>query len=105
MPLQPQNAWSAEERYKSLFASLGLRKSHLVFPVFVSNSPAVIKSMPGIEVTPIDKILKRVQSIADTGISSIIIFGFPNRRDQIGSSAFDRKGIVQCAIREIKSGF
>jgi porphobilinogen synthase len=76
-----------------------------VFPVFVSNTPAVIKSMPGIEVTPLHKILKRVQSIADTGISSIIIFGFPNRRDQIGSSAFDRKGIVQCAIREIKSGF
>jgi porphobilinogen synthase len=76
-----------------------------VSPVFVSNTPAVIKSMPGIEVTPLHKILKRVQSIADTGISSIIIFGFPNRRDQIGSSAFDRKGIVQCAIREIKSGF
>ena len=105
MPLQPQHAWSAEERYKSLFASLGLRKSHLVFPVFVSNSPAVIKSMPGVEVTPLHKILKRVQSISDSGISSIIIFGIPNRRDQIGSSAFDRKGIVQDAIREIKSGF
>jgi porphobilinogen synthase len=105
MPLQPQNAWSAEECYKSLFASLGLRKSHLVFPVFVSNTPAVIKSMPGVAVTPLRKILKRVQSIADSGISSIIIFGIPNRRDQIGSSAFDRKGIVQDAIREIKSCF
>jgi porphobilinogen synthase len=105
MPLQPQHAWSAEERYKSLFASLGLRKSHLVFPVFVSNSPAEIKSMPGVDMTPLHKILKRVQSIAESGISSIIIFGIPNRRDQIGSSAFDRKGIVQDAIREIKSGF
>jgi porphobilinogen synthase len=105
MPLQPQNAWSVEERYKSLFASSGLRKSHLVFPVFVSNTPAVIESMPGVAVTPLRKILKRVQSIADSGISSIIIFGIPNRRDQIGSSAFDRKGIVQDAIREIKSCF
>jgi porphobilinogen synthase len=105
MPLQPQNALTDEERYKSLFASAGLRKSHLVFPVFVSNSPAVIKSMPGIAVTPLDKILKHVQSIADSGISSIIIFGIPKTRDQIGSSAFDRKGIVQDAIREIKSCF
>jgi porphobilinogen synthase len=65
----------------------------------------VIKSMPGVAVTPLRKILKHVQSIADSGISSIIIFGIPNRRDQIGSSAFDRKGIVQDAIREIKSCF
>jgi len=61
--------------------------------------------MPGVAVTPLRKILKRVQSIADSGISSIIIFGIPNRRDQIGSSAFDRKGIVQDAIRETKSCF
>jgi porphobilinogen synthase len=105
MSLQPQDARSDEERYKSLFASSGLRKSHLVFPVFVSNSSAVIKSMPGVVVTPLDKILKRIQSIADRGISSIIIFGIPKRRDRIGSSAFDRNGIVQEAIKEIKSCF
>jgi porphobilinogen synthase len=56
-------------------------------------------------VTPLRKILKHVQSIADSGISSIILFGIPKRRDQIGSSAFDRNGIVQDAIREIKSCF
>ena len=105
MSLQPQDAQSDEERYKSLFASSGLRKSHLVFPVFVSNSSAEIKSMPGVAVTPPDKILKRVQSIADRGISSIIIFGIPKRRDRVGSSAFDRNGIVQEAIKEIKSCF
>src|SRR3712207_6241851 len=105
MSLQPQDARGDEERYKSLFASSGLRKSHLVFPVFVSNSSAVIKSMPGVAVTPLDKILKHVQSIADRGISSIIIFGIPKRRDRIGSSALDRNGIVQEAIKEIKSCF
>jgi porphobilinogen synthase len=105
MTLQRQNALSDEEHYKSLFASAGLRKSNIVFPVFVSNSPAMIKSMPGMAVTPLRKILKHVQSIADSGISSIILFGIPKRRDQIGSSAFDRNGIVQDAIREIKSCF
>lgn len=105
MHLQPQNARSDEEYYKSLFASLGLSKNHLVFPIFVSNSPAVIKSMPGVAVTPLHKILKHVQSIADNGISSIIVFGIPKTRDQIGSSAFDKKGIIQYAIREIKSCF
>jgi porphobilinogen synthase len=96
---------SDKESYKAIFAASGLRKSHLIFPVFVSNSPRVIKSMPGIAVTPIQRISQHVQSIADSGISSIIIFGIPKSRDHIGSSAFDRKGIVQDAIREIKSSF
>ena len=61
--------------------------------------------MPGIAVTPIRRISQYIQSIADSGISSIIIFGIPKSRDPIGSSAFDRKGIVQDAIREIKSSF
>ena len=65
----------------------------------------MIKSMPGMAVTPIQKITQRMQSIVDGGISSVIIFGIPKSRDPIGSSAFDRKGIVQEAIREIKSSF
>src|ERR687894_2920410 len=105
MSLQPQDAQSDEERYKAIFASSGLRKSHLVFPVFVSNSQRLIKSMPGIAVTPIRRISQYVQSIADSGISSIIIFGIPKSRDPIGSSAFATKGIVQGAGREIKSSF
>jgi porphobilinogen synthase len=103
--LQRQNARSDEESYKAIFASSGLSKSHLVFPVFVSNSPSMIKSMPGMAVTPVRRISQCVQSIADSGISSMIIFGIPKSRDSIGSSAFDRKGIVQDAIREIKSSF
>jgi porphobilinogen synthase len=65
----------------------------------------MIKSMPGMAVTPIQKISQRMQSIVDSGISSVIIFGIPKSRDPIGSFAFDRKGIVQDAIREIKSSF
>jgi porphobilinogen synthase len=103
--LQRQNIFSDEESYKKIFASSGLCKSDLVFPVFVSDSPSMIKSMPGMAVTPIQKITQRMQSIVDGGISSVIIFGIPKSRDPIGSSAFDRKGIVQEAIKEIKSSF
>jgi porphobilinogen synthase len=65
----------------------------------------MIKSMPGMALTPVQKISQHMQSIVDSGISSVIIFGIPKNRDPIGSSAFDRKGIVQDAIREIKSSF
>ena len=103
--MQRQNTCISEESYKAIFASSGLCKSDLVFPVFVSDSSSMIKSMPGMAVTPIQKISQRMQSIVDSGISSVIIFGIPKSRDPIGSFAFDRKGVVQDTIREIKSSF
>jgi porphobilinogen synthase len=65
----------------------------------------MIQSMPGIAVTPIQRVTQYVQSIADSGFSSMIVFGIPKSRDQIGSSAFEKKGIVQEAVRQIKSVF
>ncbi|MDQ3717558.1 MAG: porphobilinogen synthase [Thermoproteota archaeon] len=103
--LQRQNAFNDEESYKAILASSGLSKSDLIFPILVSNSPSLVKSMPGIAVTPLQRLRQHVQSIADNGISSIIVFGIPKSRDPIGSSAFDRKGIIQNAIREIKPSF
>nr|AFK24854.1 putative delta-aminolevulinic acid dehydratase [uncultured archaeon] len=94
-----------EERYREIFAAAGLRKSHLIFPVFVSDRPGKIGSMPGMSVTPVEKVARHTRSIVDSGISSLIVFGIPKSRDQQGSAAADRRGVVQRAVREIKSGF
>jgi porphobilinogen synthase len=61
--------------------------------------------MPGMSMTPVEKVEQHVQSVVDSGISSVIIFGIPKSRDRKGSSAFDKKGVVQRATRAIKSGF
>ena len=94
-----------EEIYRETFAAEGLRKSHLILPVFVSDRPGRIGSMPGMTMTPVDKVEQYVQSVIDNGISSVIIFGIPKSRDREGSSAFDKNGVVQRATSAIKSGF
>src|SRR5207244_10997862 len=88
-----------------IFAAASLRKSHLVLPIFVSDKLGKIESMPGMTVTPVEKIVQRVQEIVDSGIPSVIIFGIPKTRDRTGLSSSDRKGIVQRAVKTIKSGF
>jgi porphobilinogen synthase len=95
----------SEERYREIFAAAGLRKNHLTFPMFVSDRPGRIGSMPGMSVTPVEKAAQQAQSIVDSGIPSIIVFGIPKHRDSIGSAAADRQGIVQRAVRGIKSAF
>lgn len=94
-----------DEVYRKAFAAVGLRKSHLTFPVFVSDKPGTIGSMPGMSVTQVEKAAQHVQSIVDSGLSSVIIFGIPKSRDERGSAAFDKKGIVQRAVQAIRSAF
>lgn len=104
--MQQQIPCSDEESYRRIFASVGLHKSHLVFPVFVSDNSATIQSMPGMAVIPIQKVVQHIQSItANSNISSMIVFGIPKSRDHIGSSAFDKEGIIQESVRQIKSAF
>lgn len=96
----------AYNEYREVFSAVGLQKEHLIFPVFATeNAAGGIESMPGMAVTPVDKIAERVQSIVDSGVSSVIVFGIPKSRDQQGSQARDRNGVVQRAVRAIKSGF
>ncbi|WP_415280687.1 porphobilinogen synthase [Candidatus Nitrososphaera sp. FF02] len=93
-----------QAQYADVLALSGLRREHLVCPVFVSERQQVeVSAMPGMPIVPVGCIAGRVQEIADAGIPSIILFGIPKSRNGDGSGAQD--GVVQHAVREIKSAF
>lgn len=58
--------------------------------------------MPGHFQLSIDLILKEVKEAKSLGIPGIILFGIPEKKDETGSEAFAKDGIIQRAIREIK---
>lgn len=94
--------------YADTLSVAGLRREHLICPVFVSErqqQEGAIATMPGVPVSPSRDAVAGVQKISDAGIRSIIVFGIPKSRDGDGSSAADRNGVVQRATREIKSAF
>lgn len=93
--------------YKAFLNAVGLQKKHLVFPIFVQEEEkqSKISAMPGITQTPLKDITKQVYNIMDTGISSIIIFGIPDKRNGKGSFAIDKNGVVQQALKKIKKEF
>lgn len=83
-----------------------LSTDDLIYPLFVCEGKGVrqeIKSMPGVYRLSIDNVLKEVKESRALGIPAVIIFGIPKKKDAIGSEAYNPKGIVQRAIREIKS--
>ncbi|MGO1368712.1 MAG: porphobilinogen synthase [Senegalia sp. (in: firmicutes)] len=77
----------------------------LVYPLFVVEGENVKKPIPSLPNSyhfSVDKLIEEVKELTDLGIHYILLFGLPNSKDSVGSSAYDDNGIVQRAIREVK---
>jgi porphobilinogen synthase len=77
----------------------------LVQPCFVTTGSAVrrpVASMPGVFQTSVDELLRDARDAADLGITALLLFGIPDRKDERGSSGFDDDGIVQQAVRALR---
>ncbi|MDA0692447.1 MAG: porphobilinogen synthase [Nitrospinae bacterium] len=102
-------------RYRRLRAKAGIlrlvRETHLsvddlIDPMFVCEGKGVrqeISSMPGIFRCSIDNLVKDVRESQSLGIPAVVLFGIPDKKDARGSEAYNPDGIVQRAVREIKS--
>ncbi len=85
-----------------------LSVDNLIAPMFVCEGNEVqdeISSMPGVYRFSIDGLVKEVGECHALGIPAVILFGIPDKKDPVGSEAYNPDGIVQRAIREIKSAW
>jgi porphobilinogen synthase len=102
----PSVLQAALARYQDALSAAGLSREHLICPVFVSDrNQQSASAMPGVPLTRAAKAVERVQQVSDAGIPSVILFGIPETRDAKGSGAFGENGVVQRAVKEIKSAF
>ncbi|NLM05375.1 MAG: porphobilinogen synthase [Tissierellia bacterium] len=103
-----------EFRLRRLRGRDGLRKlvretrlsvSSLIFPIFVEEGDNIyneIKAMPGQFRYSIDNLPRILDRLIAAGIRSIMLFGIPKEKDEVGSQAYSENGIIQEAIRYIK---
>ena len=78
----------------------------LILPLFITfgkGKKIAIKSMPGHFQLSVDNLAKEVREISTLGIPAVILFGIPEHKDEVGSEAYNPKGIIQQAIKAIKS--
>lgn len=93
------------EALRSMVRETRLDASDLMYPLFVVPGRGVeeeIPSMPGQYRLSVDKAVEAAQRARDLGIRGVILFGLPEHKDAVGSEAWDDRGVVQTAIREIK---
>ncbi|MGB9902740.1 porphobilinogen synthase [Methanothrix sp.] len=90
---------------REMVAETELSVRDLIMPVFVDeriDEPVPISSMPGQMRQSMKTVAEEAGRIEDLGIPAVILFGIPSRKDEIGSSAYDREGVIQRAVRRIK---
>ena len=90
---------------RDFFSETEVRKGKLIMPMFVDENiskPEEIKNMPDIFRFPLNEITAKAKEYEDIGIKSILLFGVPNHKDSTGSASYDRNGVIQKAVREIK---
>lgn len=93
------------ENIRSLVRETNLSVKNLAYPIFVvpgENIREEIQSMPGCYHLSVDNAVELAKKISALGITSVEIFGLPEYKDEIGSSAWDMNSPVQRAISAIK---
>lgn len=93
---------------RGLVAQVNLSASNLVMPYFVregKNIKQSIASMPGVFRFSQDNLLKEIEGLIRIGIKSVILFGIPKDKDDLGQNAYQEDGIIQKAASALKKHF
>ncbi len=93
------------EALRSLVRETELSVKHLVYPMFIVPGKGVreeVSSMPGVFRLSVDLAAEEAKEVFDLGIPAVILFGIPEKKDEVGSEAYAKKGIIQRAIPAIK---
>jgi porphobilinogen synthase len=93
---------------RDMFRETAVTKSDLIYPLFIvegENLKKEISSMPGQFQLSVDNVIRECEELTELGLNSILLFGIPQEKDEVGSGAYADDGIIQKAVRAIKSRF
>ena len=93
---------------RELVAETRLSTNDLIAPLFVKEGitePQPIVSLPGVVQHSQASLEREVEELVDLGVRSVILFGVPEKKDPVGSGAFDPHGVVQVALDRLQSRF
>src|SRR5438445_10644748 len=94
------------EQLRSIVRETHLTPEAFVYPVFVCPGEGVrkeVRAMPGVFNLSVDETVKEAREAHSLGIPALILFGLPEKKDEVATGAWDENGIVQRAARAIKA--
>ncbi|MFY9704370.1 MAG: porphobilinogen synthase [Desulfobacterales bacterium] len=93
------------DAFRRMIRETRLSTDDLILPLFAVNGKNVqnpIPSMPDQYQLSIDRLVETARQAAELGIPAILLFGVPDKKDELATGAYARDGIVQRAIKAVK---
>ena len=93
---------------RDMFRETSLSAADFIYPLFIvegENVKKEISSMPDQYQLSIDNVLRECEELTKLNVNSVILFGIPNEKDEVGTGAYADDGIIQKATRAIKERF
>lgn len=97
-----------KENIRRLVRENRLSVQDLVYPLFVTFGRDIrkpVQSMPGIYNLSCDMLLEEVKKAVELNVPAVLLFGIPEKKDPVGSGAYDDNGVIQNAVRAIKEKY
>ena len=96
------------ENLRKMVRETRMDKSSLIYPLFVKEGTGIEEEIPSMEGQfrySVDRLPFELERLQNAGVNSIMLFGIPDHKDEVGCGAYDPNGIVQKALREAKKQF
>lgn len=104
-PINRMRRLRATPGLRDMVRETSLAVNDLIYPLFVTygrEKKNPVNSMPGVYQYSVDKLKPEIENISALGIPAVLLFGVPEGKDAVGSSAWDDHGEVQEAVKLIK---
>src|SRR2546427_8003791 len=95
----------ASEQLRSMVRETRLTPESFVYPMFVCPGEGVrkeVRSMPGVFNLSVDEAVREAEENHSLGVTAVILFGLPEKKDEVATGAWEEKGILQRAARAIQ---
>ncbi|MED9967247.1 MAG: porphobilinogen synthase [Blautia sp.] len=96
------------ETLRKMVRETRMDKSSLIYPLFVKEGTGIEEEIPSMEGQfrySVDRLPYELERLTKAGVSSVMLFGIPDYKDEVGSGAYASDGIVQRALEEAKKQF
>lgn len=106
--LQRPRRLRGNELLRKMVRETRLDKSSLIYPMFIKEGTKIreeIPTMPGQFRYSVDQMPYKLEELKKSGVNSVMFFGIPDEKDEVGSGAYAEDGIVQKALREAGKQF
>ncbi|MGZ7069685.1 MAG: porphobilinogen synthase [Methanobacterium sp.] len=92
---------------RNILSETKLNPEDFIYPIFIKETlkngqKEHIDTMPGQYRFSLQDAMDELKKLEEIGLSSVLLFGMPEKKDDVGSSAYDNEGIIQKAVYRIK---